>query len=229
MRSSSLLIFIFILCLSSCSRCGVDRIQDYLDSTLKDAKLGLKQDSIDRVRQEQLELQIDSIIAENFVPCNGINDAVIHKHWKGSPDADRNGLAAVLYPETGAVVLISTLPEIHDHLHNTVKIEFRDSSWTTDSNYTYPLTVPDGMQYTAVPNAKGEVLYILEEQAIVLIRAIVTNPTLKIKVTASFGNEIYASYVLSEEDKKAIIDTYQLQQLILEKNELETKDVDWDD
>jgi hypothetical protein len=48
-------------------------------------------------------------------------------------------------------------------------------------------------------------------------------------VNASFGQAIYASYVLSEEDRKAIIDTYRLQQLILEKNELETKHVDWDD
>jgi hypothetical protein len=229
MRSSSLLIFIFIICLSSCSRCGADRLQNYFDSALKDAKHNMELDSADIARQEQLEHQIDSIIAENFVPCNGINDAVIHKNWKGSPDADRNGLAAVLYPETGNMVLISTLPEFHDHLHNSVQIVFEDSSWSADSNYTYPLTVPDGMQYTAVPNAKGEVLYILEEQAKVLIRAIIANPTKKIKVNALFGSEVYASYVLSEEDRKAIIDTYQLQQLILEKTELENKHVDWDD
>lgn len=85
------------------------------------------------------------------------------------------------------------------------------------------------MQYTAMPNANGEVLCILEEQAKVLIRAIIANPTKKIKVNASFGQAIYASYVLSDEDRKAITETYQLQQLILEKTELDMKPVDWDD
>lgn len=195
-------------------------------------------DSIRQARIEQLQYQIDSISTKNFtINSSSFNSfLLVHNAWNVTLDLDRNGLMVVVYQETGSIVLLSTLPgctDCHPERsrggHNRVEIEISGRSYTADSNYTYPITVPDQYYHTAVPNAQGEVLYVLEEQAMDIIEAIVANPAEEITVTASFNDTVYASYTLSDKDKSAIIAAYRLSLLIAELRELEAQNVEWDD
>jgi hypothetical protein len=234
--SSALLLLLTIFSINSCSTCSGNRLNEMLERSIDSMKAGIEgqriRDSINTAREAQLNLQIDSITAQDYMENSQATMYIllVNNAWPVTLDLNRNGLEAGVNEELGEIVLMSTLPGIHSPLHNRVEIEIAGKKIEVDTNNSYPLTVPYQPGHrNFIPDPKGEVLFIESEKSMSIVQAIVDHPDEEIKVTTYSNDKVYATYVLSDKDKEAILAAHRLMLLIRERNALKDADVEWDD
>lgn len=206
-------------------------MENTIDSLEAVMKGDLLRDSIDQARAAQLQRQIDSIVAQDYVENGWATNyyVFVNKAWPEDLDANRNGLLAIVYEETGQISLLSTMPNTHIERPDHIEVEVADKKYVADTSATRPLNGPDENGHTALRDAKGEVIHIDAEISMKIVQAIAANPNAEVTVNVMNDGHSYAYFTLSEEDKKAIIASYKLLLMIKERNALEGGNVEWDD
>ena len=229
MNRIALYIF-FCLALSSCSTCGFkDKLDNVLDSGKAIMDQAAREDSLRQARIEQIHHEIDSIKAACFAEEPGLLTGVyINKGWDEISDENLFGLKVVVY-DNGDFALISMLPEQQFPLHNRIEIVIGQTHFTTDTNYTYPLTEPDASGYNNLPDVPFEALYILQTDCEDIVQAIAESGNAEVKVYVYYNDEEYANYELSASDRKCFVAAYRIYLLSKELETLEAQDVEWDD